>query len=567
MRLSKTASASRAAIIGSALVVALLVARSAFAVAAPPVGQGYIGLPPDWVLQQYWSAKDSVVSVSFPNATNGWVLLDGSNPAQALSMTTNGGKSWQDVQPVGWHKSISAISFSDAQTGWAVGENNTIYKTTDSGSTWTTVTTSVGSAGFNAVQAVDSQHVVAVGSPLEVLSTSNGSDWSSAAVLNGSTDISGQGQLLALHMTDATHGWACGSDEHGYGRVIGLSNGSWTDESSGTASFDHLFLESISFADALHGWVVSQHDLSGAARVYSTTNGGASWSLLASNVTTQYADALAFVDTKHGFIGCANNGPYETLLETTDGGATWNGFNPNPPGWAGGSAITGFALPDSDHVWAGGDFGFGFANSDPAAIWALVTTPSGTTTYTLNYIAGPNGSIVGSATQVVASGADGTAVTAKADAGCRFTGWSDGVLTATRTDTNAKADHTFTASFAIDTSLTKPTVRPSSPKHGITATFETHISPVAAAASGITKVYLSHFETKIVKKRIKGQMKKVKVHYWRLRKALMMTGSSSGRLRATYKLPDAGSWKMYAAFAGSANYAGSASTTRTFTAK
>src|SRR5580765_1193311 len=70
--------------------------------------------------------------------------------------------------------------------------------------------------------------------------------------------------------------------------------------------------------------------------------------------------------------------------------------------------------------------------------------------YTLTYLAGANGSISGTTPQTVNHGADGTAVTAVANAGYHFVSWSDGVLTATRTDTNVQGDITVTASFAIN---------------------------------------------------------------------------------------------------------------------
>ena len=48
-------------------------------------------------------------------------------------------------------------------------------------------------------------------------------------------------------------------------------------------------------------------------------------------------------------------------------------------------------------------------------------------------------------------GGSGSAVTAVADAGYHFTSWSDGVLTASRTDSNVHANLSVTASFAINT--------------------------------------------------------------------------------------------------------------------
>lgn len=67
---------------------------------------------------------------------------------------------------------------------------------------------------------------------------------------------------------------------------------------------------------------------------------------------------------------------------------------------------------------------------------------------TLAYYAGANGSLTGSTTQSVAYGEDGVEVTAVADSGYYFTGWSDGVLTASRMDLHVAGDISVTAFFA-----------------------------------------------------------------------------------------------------------------------
>ena len=71
-------------------------------------------------------------------------------------------------------------------------------------------------------------------------------------------------------------------------------------------------------------------------------------------------------------------------------------------------------------------------------------------TFTLTYTAGLHGSITGTTPQTVDRGADGTPVTATPELGYHFTGWSDGVATATRTDVNVTADLNLTASFAVN---------------------------------------------------------------------------------------------------------------------
>lgn len=70
--------------------------------------------------------------------------------------------------------------------------------------------------------------------------------------------------------------------------------------------------------------------------------------------------------------------------------------------------------------------------------------------YTLTYIAGTGGTIVGDAEQFVAEGEDGTEVVATPDAGQVFVSWSDDILTAARTDTNVTEDVTVTAIFEAE---------------------------------------------------------------------------------------------------------------------
>ena len=73
---------------------------------------------------------------------------------------------------------------------------------------------------------------------------------------------------------------------------------------------------------------------------------------------------------------------------------------------------------------------------------------SGGGSWTLTYNAGAGGSISGTTPQTVDYGANGSEVTAVPNTGYRFVRWSDGVMTASRTDTNVTADITVTAMFA-----------------------------------------------------------------------------------------------------------------------
>lgn len=72
---------------------------------------------------------------------------------------------------------------------------------------------------------------------------------------------------------------------------------------------------------------------------------------------------------------------------------------------------------------------------------------AGGTYYTLSYIAGANGSIIGSDTQTVISGGNGVAVYAAPAVGYVFSQWSDTSTDNPRQDTSVSGSLTVTATF------------------------------------------------------------------------------------------------------------------------
>jgi hypothetical protein len=78
-------------------------------------------------------------------------------------------------------------------------------------------------------------------------------------------------------------------------------------------------------------------------------------------------------------------------------------------------------------------------------------TPSSSTTYSVTYTAGTNGSIFGTSQQTVNYGSSGTAVTPVPANGYHFVNWSDSSIANPRADTNVTANVSVTASFAINT--------------------------------------------------------------------------------------------------------------------
>ena len=116
-----------------------------------------------------------------------------------------------------------------------------------------------------------------------------------------------------------------------------------------------------------------------------------------------------------------------------------------------GTAVT--AVPNPGYRFASWSDGVTTASRTDAAVTGAISVTATFTinSFTLTYTAGANGTLTGTATQVVTQGASGTAVTAVPNAGYHFTSWSDGVTTATRTDAAVTGAISVTASFAANT--------------------------------------------------------------------------------------------------------------------
>lgn len=95
-------------------------------------------------------------------------------------------------------------------------------------------------------------------------------------------------------------------------------------------------------------------------------------------------------------------------------------------------------------------FGFGAFISQVQAGGPLNPLPVSNLLVTLTYTAGAHGSISGTTPQQILKYSSGTQVTAVPNVGYKFVQWSDGVTTASRTDSNVASNLSVTASFALN---------------------------------------------------------------------------------------------------------------------
>src|SRR5450759_3285876 len=185
--------------------------RSSAQLTAPRLFDMAASSAPQW-LQQTSPTSAALYSAHFTDANTGWVVGD----AGTILKTGNGGTTWT-AQTSGTTKYLSSIHFTDANTGWAVGDAGTILKTGNGGTTWTA-------------------------------QTSGTTKW-----------------LRFVHFTDANTGWAVGYA----GTILKTGNGgtTWTAQTSGTTQY----LNEVHFTDANTGWVVgSSGTILKAAPVAST---------------------------------------------------------------------------------------------------------------------------------------------------------------------------------------------------------------------------------------------------------------------------------------------------------
>jgi len=131
---------------------------------------------------------------------------------------------------------------------------------------------------------------------------------------------------------------------------------------------------------------------------------------------------------------------------------------------AGSSATAPNITPAPGYTFTGWDVSFANVTSD-----LTVHAQYSAIQYTLTYLAGAHGWISGTATQVVAYGASGTAVTAIPDTGYDFVNWSDSDTQNPRTDSSVAQSLSVTANFVARTPPVVSTVAGAVPVSQVSA--------------------------------------------------------------------------------------------------
>ena len=252
----------------------------------------------------------NALCVFFINNITGWrVGSDG-----AIQKTTNGGESWTDQFSSFTYEDFIHVDFVNVNNGWIISPAS-IYHTGDAGDIWQLQKTAP-YGSLNYISAADSLNCWVVGydystsSSLILNTTDGGNLWEKQQV---ACDV----PLNSACFIDNNVGWAVGDS----GLIIFTDDGgqNWIQQESGVSGP----LSSVDFINSDYGWIAGYNY--GNIILY-TKNGGQNWSVIIPDSLLSNLLSIEFVDSLNGWgVGSFYNYYYYYgyIYHTGDGGITW----------------------------------------------------------------------------------------------------------------------------------------------------------------------------------------------------------------------------------------------------
>jgi photosystem II stability/assembly factor-like uncharacterized protein len=205
-------------------------------------------------------------------------------------------------------ESINSIQFVN-QTGWAVGNNGLILKTSNGGQNFSQQSSS-SKSNFNKVFILDSLTTYVLDDSARILKTSNsGNYWTQISAFN--TPIND------IHFINQNTGFLTSEFQIGI-----TSNGgvNWSFVSPDNSSPYNFF--DISFINALTGFVSALNLTTNYSYIFKTTNAGNNWSWYNTTIDAFEINKIYFLNSQTGW--CAGSRfNYLYAMKTNNGGVNW----------------------------------------------------------------------------------------------------------------------------------------------------------------------------------------------------------------------------------------------------
>jgi photosystem II stability/assembly factor-like uncharacterized protein len=286
--------------------------------------------------------------VFFLDSLNG-VLTTGSPGAtnNTIYRTTNGGITFTSIETGLRFGLLTELSFPSQSVGYSAGMYGNIIKTTDGGENWVTLTKGVRENIQSSYFLNLDTGWVAGNNGLVLKTTDSGENWIRKTTFVNNT-------LNSIFFISKNHGWAAGN-----GVILNTNDGGETwDSAAVTGEFYNIF-----FITEKKGWAC------GYPGIFSTSeDGGKSWHIdtLLQNIPIR---AIYFFSEKEGII----NGSSGNILITSDGGLNWETISTGIPG----ELVNSFDFIDNDVGYACGGYtystGFVIKTTDRGKTWNRLT--------------------------------------------------------------------------------------------------------------------------------------------------------------------------------------------------
>jgi photosystem II stability/assembly factor-like uncharacterized protein len=252
------------------------------------------------------------------------LILNSSNVTSAQT----GSNYWQWLNPKPSGTNINDIHILNNSTIIAVGESGFIGRSNNSGSTWTFITRTVGfgiqTPSFNGVHFPGPFTGYVVGANNLILKTTDGGiSWN-----NLTSPVTGDLPIWnSVFFTDELNGWIVGLASGPTPLLYKTNDGgiNWIPSSNLPASASGQTLNTIRFTNANFGLITAT-----SGKIYKTTDGGINWDDISisntgsPNPSTASYRGLGIVNEQIFIAGATNN---SILMRTTDGGSTWSRIN------------------------------------------------------------------------------------------------------------------------------------------------------------------------------------------------------------------------------------------------
>ena len=285
----------------------------------------------DYIQGLYANASGKIIAVGGPSLPT---------IGQQIIVSSNGGDNWTTVSLATMDDDLRSIKMIDENTGYTVGSNGSIWKTTNGGYNWSLYSGATTIQAFNAVDFYNAQFGMAAGNDGELWKTTDGGiTWTSL------TGIVPYDYFNGVDMVGPNTALVLGSS------IYKTTDGGATWETimptlpDSPPSKLRMYNESV-------GVIVGPTGFFGFnSFVFKTTDGGSTWNSMNFNYPT--TDKLYDVEfrTADDIVVVGNAG---SVFHTSDNGSTWQQFNVGLANFSFGGQVLAVAFSGPNEVIVAG---------------------------------------------------------------------------------------------------------------------------------------------------------------------------------------------------------------------